>query len=285
VTASPSVRVAAVQLPGSDTDLARAEARAVTLLEQAAEAGARIAVLPELALWPYFACGEPEVAEDWFETVPGPLTARFAALAGRLGMAIVLPLPERDGDSGQHYNAAVILDAGGAIVRWRDASGRQGTTARKLHLPAGAWPPPAFDESRHFSAGDTVGAFAVGEVRMGCLVCYDRRFGACWAALEQLDVALAAVPIAASGGETDEQFLALLRRRAREHGVAVVAATKASCDQVGGLRIAHDGVSVVIDRSGAVRASRPREAGPGIAVADLDLAARTPATTQEALAP
>ncbi|MCP9489902.1 MAG: carbon-nitrogen hydrolase family protein [Solirubrobacteraceae bacterium MAG38_C4-C5] len=279
-----SVRVAAVQLAGSDPDLARSEAGAVALLEQASEAGARIAVLPELALWPYFACGTPEVAAGWFETVPGPVTARFAALARRLGLAIVLPLPEREAATGHHFNAAAVIDGDGELASWQDAAGAVGTTARKLHLPAGSSPPPAFDEPAHFTAGRDIGAFVVEGVRLGCLVCYDRRVGACWEALEALDVGLVAVPIAARGGESDDEFLALLRRRAREHGVAVVSATKASPDVAGGQRIAHEGVSVVIGTDGAVLASRPRDAGPGIAVADLTLAGSPFLTIQEASA-
>jgi predicted amidohydrolase len=278
--------VAAVQLPGSDPNLTRCEAHAVALLEQAAQAGARIAMLPELALWPYFACAEPEVSAGWFQTVPGPLTARFAALARRLGMAIVLPLPERDPATGKHYNAAAVIGTDGEPTRWQDGSGRTGLTARKLHLPAGSSPPPAFDEPAHFTAGRHVGAFTVDDVRLGCLVCYDRRVRACWEMLRALDVALVAVPIAARGGESDDEFLELVCDRARTFGVAVVTATKASDDLVGGQRIAHEGVSAVIGSDGAVLASRSRDAGPGIAVADLDLTRLAPSSTiKEALAP
>lgn len=284
--ASQPVRVAAVQLSGSDPDLGRCEADAVALLEQAAQAGARIAVLPELALWPYFACSEPEVAAGWFETVPGPLAARFAALARRLRLTIVLPLPERDPGTGRHHNAAAVIGPDGELACWQDASGQTGLTARKLHLPAGSSPPPAFDEPRHFTAGRHVGAFSVDGVRLGCLVCYDRRVRACWELLRALDVALVAVPIAARGGESDHEFLELVRDRARAFGVAVVTATKASPDVVGGQRIAHEGVSAVIGSDGAVLASRSRDAGPGVAVADLDLPGSGPSSTiKEALAP
>jgi N-carbamoylputrescine amidase len=262
--------VAAVQLPacGEDPDVNLAAIEAA--LAQAAAAGAELAVLPELPMTPYF-CGEVTGAyADRAEPVPGPLTARVGALAGQLGLTLVLPLFERDPAAGTFHNSVVVLHEG-VISPAVDRSGQEHPVARKLHLPVGDDPAPGFDEPAHFTAGEWLGVHTAGRYRLGVLVCYDRRFPECWRELRALGADLAAVPVAGSGGDSADFFLAELRTHARENGLFAVAANKVGTEWVGGHAIDNFGESCVAGPDGELLAHRPRGAGPGLAIAELDL--------------
>lgn len=264
------MRFAAAQLPGctgvAETDIAVAE----DAVRAAAAAGADLVALPELGTVPYFGGAPGGAYRDRAEPVPGPLTRRFGALADACGIAVVLGLHEHDAVSGTWYNSAVVLDRRGRIVPAVDRRGTARPAARKLHLPVGDCPAPGFDETDHFTAGAALGVHEIDGIRIGVLVCYDRRFPECWRELRALRADVAVVPIAGSGGDDPEFVLGELRTHARENGLAAVAASKVGAERVAGHQVDNEGGSVVIAADGAVRAHRPRAAGPGLATADLD---------------
>lgn len=270
--AAPGLRVAAVQLPGcsgrQDHDLAVA----VAAVREAASAGARLILLPELALTPYFTALPVGAYRDHAEPVPGPLTDTFGALARELSVTVVLPLFEHDPGSGTWHNSAVVLGPDGTLVPAVDRLGTSRTGARKLHLPVLDDPP--CDEAGHFTPGAGLGVHDVAGVRLGVLICYDRRFGECWRELRSLGAQIVLVPIAGSGGEDPEYVIGELRAHARENGLPAVAASKVGPEYLGP---ADDGVvenvgnSAIIDAAGTVLAHRPGAVGPGLALADLDV--------------
>ncbi|MEU0970995.1 carbon-nitrogen hydrolase family protein [Streptomyces sp. NPDC005917] len=262
--------VAAVQLPACGDDRGANLAAIRAALREAAEAGAGLAVLPELANTPYF-CAEPAGAyRAWAEPVPGPLTDTIAALAAELELTVVLPLFERDTAAGTYHNSAAVLRAG-EIIPSVDRAGRPHGVARKLHLPVGDDPAPGFDEPAHFTAGDWLGVHRLDALRLGTLICYDRRFPECWRELRSLCADLVAVPVAGSGGDSAEFFLGELRTHARENGVFAVAANKVGTERVGGHAIDNFGESCVVGPDGELLAHRPRHEGPGLAIAEIDL--------------
>jgi predicted amidohydrolase len=262
--------VAAVQLPACGDDRAKNLAAVEAALTDAADAGVRLAVLPELATTPYF-CGEPAGAyQDWAEPVPGPLTSVVGALSARLGLTVVLPLFERDPGGDTYHNSAVVIH-NGEVVPAVDRARNAHPVARKLHLPVGDEPAPGFDEPAHFTAGDWLGVHSTGDLRLGVLICYDRRFPECWRELRALDAQLTAVPVAGSGGDSAEFFLGELRTHARENGLFAVAANKVGTEWVGGHPVDNFGESCVVGPDGELLAHRPRAAGPGLAVAEVDL--------------
>lgn len=130
-------------------------ARSITLLEEAAGRGARLAVLPELCNTGYVFASRMEIGE-LAETIPdGPSTKAWIAAAARLDMIIVAGITERSGDT--FFNSAVIVGPAGYIGRYR-----------KVHL----WG----EEALYFSPGDL--GFPVFDTpygRIGCQICYD-----CW---------------------------------------------------------------------------------------------------------
>ena len=185
-------------------------------------------------------------------------------------LAVVLPLFERDVAAGAFHNSAVALDGDG-IVPCVDRAGRSHRLARKLHLPVGDDPAPGFDEPAHFTPGDWLGVHDVAGLRLGTLVCYDRRFPECWRELRALGADLAAVPVAGSGGDSIEFFLGELRTHARENGVFAVAANKIGTEWVGGRPVDNFGESCVVGPDGELLAHRPGADGPGLVLADIDL--------------
>lgn len=130
-----------------------------TLLAEARQKGAELALLPELPLMPWRPAFREPRAEDG-EPLNGPTferlsrAARFEAIAV-LGGAIVV-----DADSGQRHGTTLLVDAYGNLV----------STYRKLHVPQ----EPGFWEADHYAAGDAPPSVVEGfPLRLGVQICSD----------------------------------------------------------------------------------------------------------------
>lgn len=175
-TARPAtVKVAAVQC---SSDLGAVEANSAKLaflVEEAARNGAKIIVLPETAITGYLS---QDLKTNWHvpgmpldkryagknpagfaETVPGPSTKRFAALAERLKVYLTIPLlefEERDGKK-FYYNTVCLASPQGKLI----------AHYRKLT----PWPLP---EKSWATPGDRGVAVAETEYgKVGLAICYD----------------------------------------------------------------------------------------------------------------
>jgi len=268
-----TLRVAAAQLPACGSDLDENTACAEGAVRAAVHAGAELVVLPELTTLPYFCAEDPVAYRGWAQPADGSLTRTFSALAQELDVSIVLGLFELDRDHGTRHNAAVVLASQGALVPAFDRTGVAHDTDRKLHLPVSGQPEPGCDEPAHFTAGTALGVHDLAHVRLGCLVCYDRRFAECWRELRALNAQVVAVPVAGSGGDPPDFFVAELRTHARENGLIAIAASKIGAEYVAGRATESIGASCIVDAEGNVLAHRPGEEGPGLVIADIDLAA------------
>ena len=136
---------------------------------QAAAQGARVMCFQELFYGPYFCQVQDAKYYEYAESIPGPTTERFQALAAELGMVLVLPMYEEE-QPGILYNTAAIVDADGTYL------GKY----RKNHIPQvkGFWEKFYF---RPGNLGYPVFQTAVGPV--GVYICYDRHFPEGWRAL------------------------------------------------------------------------------------------------------
>ena len=116
--APPPFLAAAVQFePTLFAKAANIEAL-LRLTEQAAAAGARLIVLPEMATTAYCWVSREEIATE-VEPIPGPTTARFGEVAARLGVHIVVGLAEVVPATGVFYNSAVLIGPTGVIGSYR----------------------------------------------------------------------------------------------------------------------------------------------------------------------
>jgi predicted amidohydrolase len=111
------VKVATVQFEPTMFEKERNIARLLELCEQAAREGAKLIVTPEMGTTGYCWFDRSEVA-PFVETIPGPTTKRFAALAHRHDCHIVIGMPEVDED-GIYFNSAVLIGPDGIIGRHR----------------------------------------------------------------------------------------------------------------------------------------------------------------------
>ena len=125
-------------------------------VNRAADAGAKVIVLPELANTGYVFDDRRELA-TLAEALDGPTVTEWLELARSLDVTIVGGIAER-GDDGRFYNSAVMADPGGLRARYR-----------KAHL----WN----TEKGLFTAGDErppVVATSFG--RIAIMICYDVEF-------------------------------------------------------------------------------------------------------------
>lgn len=129
-------------------------------IETCAQKGCELIVLQELHNGLYFCQTENPDVFDQAETIPGPSTDEFGALAAKLGVVIVLSLFEKRAP-GLYHNTAVVIEKDGSIA------GKY----RKMHIPDD----PAYYEKFYFTPGDlgfTPVETSVG--KLGVLVCWDQ---------------------------------------------------------------------------------------------------------------
>jgi predicted amidohydrolase len=125
---------------------------------EAREAGASLAVLPEIAMLPWApATKQPEDAHA--ETAGGPLHTMQSELAREVGIGLLGSLIVRD-DAGRRFNTCLLFDEHGQHIH----------SYRKIHLPE----EPGFWESSHYEA-DTVPPSPVNAfgLSLGIQICSD----------------------------------------------------------------------------------------------------------------
>jgi len=234
-------------------------AQAGKLLEEAARAGAELAVLPE-----YFCLigkhdGEKLAIQEQFGS--GPIQDFLSGHARRLGLWIVggtLPISTAQPD--KVYNSSLVFDpAGNCLARYD-----------KIHLFRFDNGREAYDESRVLVPGTKPVAFDLPSHdghrwRVGLSICYDLRFAELYRAYAAQGADLLLVPSAFTYTTGQAHWELLLRTRAVENLCFVAAAGQ------GGM---HDngrrtwGQSLVVDPWGAVLAQQPQE--PGVVMAAMD---------------
>jgi N-carbamoylputrescine amidase len=129
-------------------------------IRAAAADGAKIIVLQELFLTPYFCRSEDPAWFDAAEPIPGPATDALGKVAQDLGVVIVASLFERRAAGLYHNTAAVI-----------DADGRYLGKYRKTHIPED----PGFHEKFYFTPGDLpYRSWDTRHGRIGVLICWDQ---------------------------------------------------------------------------------------------------------------
>lgn len=141
-------------------DYAADVASSVKGIRRAAEKGANLVLLQELHAGLYFCQVEDTDNFDLAETIPGPSTDTFGALAVELGVVIVCSLFEKRA-TGLYHNTAVVLETDGSIAG----------CYRKMHIPDD----PGYYEKFYFTPGDlgfTPIQTSVG--KLGVLVCWDQ---------------------------------------------------------------------------------------------------------------
>jgi nitrilase len=254
-------QVAAIQMvstPDIDGNIAEAE----KLLRDAADQGAKVAVLPEnfavLATGQMLEAGQKESGDE-------SVIRRFLSeQARKLGLWIVggsLPVASRpDGSdvSGRVRAACIVYDDQGEEVARYD----------KIHLFDAMVEDShgQYRESDTFEPGDEVVTVDTPAGRLGIAVCYDLRFPELFRALREKGAEWVCLPSAFTWQTGDAHWHALIRARAIENQVWVVAPGQGGQNSSRRKTYGH---SLVCDPWGKVVAEVEEE-GPGLTIADLD---------------
>jgi len=219
---------------------------AIAGIRSSAEAGARLAVLPEM--WP--TSFVKEVSDSLLEA---SLKAEqtIVDLSRELDMVIVGGGVERDG--GLLFNRALIVDGGNVLGSYR-----------KIHL----FSPNA--ENRHYEPGKRPLIVDTSLGRIGVLICYDIRFPELVRYYFYQDTDLLAIPSQWPEART-EHWRILLKARAIENEMFV-----AGCNRTGvetsmknDENLLFPGDSRIIDPMGETIGAGAGEDGP--VIADIEL--------------
>lgn len=249
------MRIALIQQHATD-DLDDNLRRAVAAVHAAADAGAAAAVLPELGLLPFFpaqrTCGPPPL--ELAETIPGPTTEVFAALARERSIVVVPNLYERVGE--RAFDSSPVIDADGRLL---------GVT-RMLHIAE----MPHFHEQCYYTPGDRgMPVYETAAGRIGVAICYDRHYPEVMRALALAGAEVVVTPQAGAVGEWPEGlYEAEMRVAAFQNGYFTALANRVGRE--GDVEFA--GESFACDPAGRVVARAPAGVDH-VLIADLDLEA------------
>ncbi len=240
------MKVSVYQGPGAAGDVAANLATIAAQAERAADAGARLLIVPEMFLSGYN-IGAAAIAER-AEAADGAVAASIAEIAARHALAILYGYPERAGDA--VYNATQLIDRDGARL----------ANYRKTHLFS--------DIDRNaFSPGDDNAVLAeLDGWRIGILICYDVEFPENVRRLALAGADFVAVPTALM---PPYDFVAthLVPARAFENGVFVAYANRCGAES----DLAYLGLSCIVGPDGRDLA-RAEAAGEALITAELERA-------------
>ena len=249
---------AAVQLcagPDKEANLATAAA----LATEAARRGATLIALPEMFAW-----RGPRAEEDAAaEPIPGPTSERLAALARELGATLVGgSLLERSATPGRYYNTCTVYGRDGALL----------ARYRKVHLFDVDIPGHVTHrESESKVAGDAVVVVPTDLATLGLAICYDLRFPELFRRLGAAGAEIVCLPSAFTFPTGAHHWEVLLRARAIENQVYVVAPNQIGRSPSGVQDFGH---SLIIDPWGTPIARATNTATAITAEVDLDYLAR-----------
>ncbi len=251
---------AVVQLNCQDDVAANLE-RARLWVAEAARAGARLVALPENFAFMGEESQKRSIAEEVDGAASGPIVAMLRDAASQAGVFLVAGgMPEKSGDADRPYNTSLLVSPAGKIV----------AAYRKIHLfdvdlPDGT----SLKESRATTAGptDPLVTAEVDGAPLGMTVCYDVRFPELYRALEREGARLVTVPAAFTLTTGKDHWHVLLRARAIENQVFVLAPAQTGKHPKG--RQTY-GKSLIVDPWGDVLAQCGE--GEGFAIARLDFA-------------
>ena len=247
--------IAAVQLT-STPDVATNLASVGSLIERAADSGARLVVLPEnVALMGHKETDKLEVAET---EGSGPIQDFLAEIAAKYRVWLVGGTIPIRAPSGKVYAASPVYDDEGRRVARYD----------KIHLFDVDVPGSReqYRESNTIEPGDTTLVFDTPFGRLGVAVCYDLRFPELFRYLAAQGLDILALPSAFTAATGKAHWDVLVRARAVENLCYVVAANQGGTHPNGRETYGH---SMVVDPWGSVLAQLGTE--PGVALAEVSL--------------
>lgn len=244
---------AAVQMLASSDKAANLD-EARRWVRAAASKGARVVVLPEVFIWRGNKSDERKSAEP----IPGPASQELAGLSRELGIYLLGgSILEEIPGSEKAYNTSLLFGPQGNLL----------ASYRKIHL---------FDvdlaqgisvrESDTRAFGNAIVVAATELCPMGLTVCYDIRFPELYRGLTSQGAQLIFVPSAFTAYTGKAHWEPLLRARAIENQVYIIAPGQFGKSATSFETYGH---SMIVDPWGKILAELPD--GPGFVTAEIDL--------------
>lgn len=209
-------------------------------LKRAADAGAKLAVLPEM-----WSSGFAYRNLNELALRTAGIVAELLELSQELKLVIVGSMPEPNGD--KVFNTIHLID-----------NGRLAGVYRKMHLFS------LLGEDRAFSGGDRWLLAETSLGKIGVIICYDLRFPELSRRLALEGARVICVP-AQWPRPRQEHWRTLLRARAIENQLFVVACN--ACGVIG--KLDFFGMSMIIDPKGEVLTDSGEEQAETVAALDM----------------
>jgi predicted amidohydrolase len=251
------MRVAVVQLSSQD-DVGANLARATHWIGEASRAGAKLVVLPENFAFMGEEAKKREIAEPIGRS-QGIIVSTLATAAREHGVWVIGGgMPEKSADIARPYNTSVLVAPTGDVA----------AAYRKVHLfDVALADGTSLRESAATMAGAEPVTTRIGDVTLGMTICYDVRFPELYRKLVEQGARVVTVPSAFTLTTGKDHWHVLLRARAIEDQVFVLAPAQHGKHPRG--RQTY-GKSLICDPWGDVLAQCGE--GEGFAVATLDFA-------------
>ncbi|MFT7463544.1 MAG: beta-ureidopropionase [Pseudohongiellaceae bacterium] len=243
----------------------------IVLLRRAAEAGAAVVGLGELFTGPYFALSRDPM---WFglaeDARSGPTVSALRQTAQELQLVVVAPIYELDGDSGERFNTAVIIESDGSLAG----------LYRKNHIPHGENERAGFHEDfyygpgrgdlgqwpANFSTNPFFPVFQTSVGRLGVAICYDRHFAGVMATLAEQGAELVFSPAVTFGVQSQRLWSVEFAVDAARHGMFIAGSNRRGLEPP--FAVEFFGESHVVGPNGRL----PNlDVHPNLVICDVDL--------------
>ncbi len=247
------IQAAAVQMNSTDNRDLNIE-KAEAFIRKAAADGAELVTLPE-----YFSYLSSEGEEIPFaEPLDGTLITKMRGIAKELGIYLLCgSVPEKIKRSSKIYNTSVLIDPRGKTVG----------SYRKMHLfDISIKGKAAFKESNYYEGGKDIVLVKTDKGKWGMTICYDLRFPELYRSLALKGAEVIFIPSAFTSYTGMFHWMALLRARAIENQVFVIAPAQVGTHSKKRSSYGH---SSIIDPWGKIVALL--QDGEGVISAKLDL--------------
>ncbi len=248
------IRMACIQMNATD-DLERNLHEAIVLAHEAHHKGAQFIAYPEMFLYRGSASRYPKILKQTENVIH-----KFQHIACMSRVPILLgSILERSLRTGRYFNTSILISDQGKII----------SRYRKIHLFDVKTPGKnKFRESDYFLPGKSVVTAALFGTTFGLSVCFDLRFPGHFQALRRKAAEIIFVPSNFLNETGKVHWHTLLKARAIENQVFIVAPAQVGKNPV----TKHEsyGHSLIIDPWGKVLAEGSAHKNE-IAFADLDL--------------
>ena len=227
---------AAIQLnAGSDKKLNIENA--ARLIKKAAHRWAKLIALPEVFNWR----GSSKNIPNNCESIPGPTSLRMSELAASLNIFLLCgSIIETNPEGSRPFNTSFLLNPSGKIIAYY----------RKIHLfKIHQRGESTIDETRIYSSGNEVVTARIPFSKVGFTICYDLRFPELFRRLTDNGAGIIFIPSSFTYETGKAHWEILLKARAIENQVYIIAPNQYGKDHLGNR---HYGHSMIVDPWGTV---------------------------------